>query len=201
MSTTDPRSSLASSWGDEELLQRMLRREGPAWRAFQVRFGPLIERAVRQVTGRFARLLQSVDDEEILATFWCELNARNMHKLRSFDPSYGSLGGWAAFLARRTAWDYVRRAGRNAARQAEHELDDVVCGAPDPLRWTCASREWRSVKRAIDHLTERERTFVDLLFVQGRSSEQIAEQMSIALVTVHSKKHKIRSKLASALQV
>lgn len=191
---------MAADWSEDELLQRMLRREERAWREFQTRFGPLIEGAVRQVTGRFARLLQSVDDEEILATFLCELNARDMHKLRCFDPSYGSLGGWAAFLARRTAWDYVRRAGRSAARQADHELNDVVCDAPDPLRWACASHEWRNVKRAIDHLTERDRTFVDLLFVQGRSSEQIAEHMRIALVTVHSKKHKIRSKLASALQ-
>lgn len=199
MPTTDSRLTTASGWSDEELLRRMLLREELAWREFQARFGPLIRHAVRKVTARFARLLQAADHEEILATFFCDLNARDMHKLRSFDPSYRTLGGWAAFLARRTAWDYVRLVGRRAARQVDHELDDVVCDAPDPLRWACAVHDWQSVKLAIDDLTERDRTLVDLLFVQGRSSEQIAEQMSIAPVTVHSKTHKIRSKLASAL--
>jgi RNA polymerase sigma-70 factor (ECF subfamily) len=199
MPTTDSHLSTASSWNDEELLQRMLRREELAWREFQARFGAAIEQTVRRVTAPFARFLQPADHEEIVATFFCELTARDMHKLRRFDASYGSLGGWATFLARRTAWDYVRLVGRRAARHAEHELNEVVCDAPDPLRWACAMHDWQSVKLAINDLTERDRTFVDLLFVQGRSSEQIAEQMSIALVTVHSKKHKIRSKLASAL--
>jgi RNA polymerase sigma-70 factor (ECF subfamily) len=200
MKATTYRAATAASWDDDELLKRLLRREERAWREFHARFGGAIERAIQRATARF-RKVQSADREEIAATFYCELYARDMRKLRCFDPSYGTLCGWAELLARRAAVDYVRSLYRRVTSRTDCALEELSCCSPDPLRQACAKDEWRQLEGAIARLTGRDRLFIELMFGQDRSSQQIANVMSVSLDTVHSKRHKIRAKLASALQV
>lgn len=188
------------SWSEEELRTRMLAHDGPAWREFHRRYDRLILRSIQKVTQRFSAVLTSADAEEVFATLLCSLNQRDMHKLRSFDPERGHrLGSWIAMLATHATWDYLRRVARTPGHDMGTETETIYCLAPDPFARLAAKEEWRQVEATLDRFSERDRRFVELFFLQGRSPEQIAETMQISVKTVYSKKHKIRSRLVDAL--
>ena len=187
-------------WSEVELLERMLLRESRAWREFHQRYDRLIYRAIHKVTQRFASVLGSSDVEEIYALFLCSLNGRDMHKLRKFEPERGHrLSTWVGLLATNAALDYLRSLSRQPQRGNAMEAEEVSCAMPDPFHALAAKEEWTRVREMLSGFSEKDRTFVDLFFLQGRSPEQIAEEMQISVKTVYSKKHKIRCRLESAL--
>jgi RNA polymerase sigma-70 factor (ECF subfamily) len=178
----------------------MLRGEARAWRAFHLRYDRLIYRAIHKVTARFSTVLGSADVEEIHALLMCSLNARDMHKLRSFDPNRGNrLSTWVGLLATNAAWDYLRSVARQPMRGNLMEAEDLSCERPDPFHAAAAKEEWARVGEMLRDFSEKDRTFVDLFFLQGWTPEQIAEEMRISVKTVYSKKHKIRCRLEHAL--
>lgn len=192
--------SAPGQWTEVELLERMLAREGRAWREFHGRYDRLIYRAIHKVTQRFSAVLGSADVEEIYALLLCSLNGRDMHKLRTFDVERGHrLSTWVGLLATNAAWDYLRTLSRQPLRGSTVEAEDVSCAHPDPFHALAAKEEWVRVRDMLQSFSEKDRTFVDLFFLQGRSPEQIAEEMQISVKTVYSKKHKIRCRLESAL--
>lgn len=189
-----------AEWTEVELLQGMLMRQGRAWREFHTRYDRLIYRAIHKVTQRFSSVLGSSDIEEIYALLLCSLNGRDMHKLRTFEPERGHrLSTWVGLLATNAAWDYLRSLSRQPQRGSAVEAEDVSCANPDPFHALAAKEEWLRVSETLRGFSEKDRTFVDLFFLQGRSPEQIAEEMQISVKTVYSKKHKIRCRLEHAL--
>lgn len=178
----------------------MLLRDESAWREFHRRYDRLIHRAIKSVTRRFGSVLGSADLEEIYAIFLCSLNQRDMHKLRSFDAQRGRcLGTWVAMLAANASWDFLRRLARSPHSDDAAEAESMYCLEPDPFCTLAAKEEWHKVDATLRKFSERDRTFVELLFLQGCTPEQTAEAMSISIKTVYSKKHKIRCRLAGAL--
>jgi RNA polymerase sigma-70 factor (ECF subfamily) len=189
-----------SEWSEQELLQRMLRREGRAWREFHLRYDRLIYRTIHKVTQRFSGVLSSADVDEIYALLLCSLNARDMHKLRTFEPERGHrLSTWIGLLATNAAWDYLRSVARQPTRTSAVEAEELSCAAPDPFHALAAKEEWSRVHAMLSGFSEKDRTFVELFFLQGHTPEQIAEEMQISVKTVYSKKHKIRCRLESVL--
>lgn len=189
-----------NEWSELELLQRMLMREGRAWREFHQRYDRLIYRAIHKVTQRFTTVLSSADVDEIYALLLCSLNSRDMHKLRTFEPERGHrLSTWIGLLATNAAWDYLRTVARQPTPGSTTEAEELRCGAPDPFHALAAKEEWKRVHDMLSEFSDRDRTFVDLFFLQGHTPEQIAEEMHISVKTVYSKKHKIRCRLESVL--
>ncbi|MDB4985982.1 MAG: hypothetical protein JWN04_1160 [Myxococcaceae bacterium] len=189
-----------TEWSEVELLQRMMLREERAWREFHQRYDRLIYRSIHKVTQRFSSILGSADVEEIYALLLCSLNGRDMHKLRTFEPERGHrLSTWIGLLATNAAWDYLRSLSRQPQRGNAIEAEDVSCANPDPFHALAAKEEWVRVRDTLSGFSEKDRTFVDLFFLQGRTPEQIAEEMQISVKTVYSKKHKIRCRLEHAL--
>jgi len=203
MNSTLETTALASTpadWTEVELLRRMMLREGRAWREFHLRYDRLIYRAIHKVTQRFSAVLGSADVEEIYAHLLCSLNARDMHKLRTFEPERGHrLSTWVGLLATNAAYDYLRSVSRQPQRGNSVEAEDVSCLNPDPFHALAAKEECVRVLDTLSSFSEKDRTFVDLFFLQGRTPEQIAQEMQISVKTVYSKKHKIRCRLEHAL--
>lgn len=194
------RQSRPTDWSETHLLERMLLREGRAWREFHERYDRLIYRAIHKVTQRFSSVLSSADVDEIYAMLLVSLNNRDMHKLRTFEPERGHrLSTWVGLLATNAAWDYLRSVARQPARGSVVEAEDVSCAEPDPFHALAAKEEWHRVNETLRTFSEKDRTFVELFFMQGRTPEQIAEEMQISVKTVYSKKHKIRCRLELAL--
>jgi RNA polymerase sigma-70 factor (ECF subfamily) len=200
MSPTLATSHVPAEWSETQLLTRMLLRDGRAWREFHLRYDRLIYRAIHKVTQRFSAVLGSADVDEIYAMLLCSLNARDMHKLRTFEPERGHrLSTWIGLLATNAAWDYLRSVARQPLRAGALEAEDLSCADPDPFHALAAKEEWTRVRDTLRGFSKKDRIFVELFFMQGRTPEQIAEEMQISVKTVYSKKHKIRCRLESAL--
>lgn len=188
------------AWCDEELRGRMLAREGRAWREFHVRFDRLVYRCIQKVTTRFARSLGSDDVREIYAQFLLSLTARDMHKLRTFSPERGNkLSSWIGMLATNAAWDHLRTLARSPAAATLHEAELLPTQNADPYEMLLERERWAKVSDALQTFSEKDQTFVRLYYMDGLSPEQVAEEMSISVKTVYSKKHKIRSRLEQVL--
>jgi len=187
-------------WSDEELRARMLAREGRAWREFHVRFDRLVYRCIQKVTTRFSRSLGSDDVREIYAQFLLSLTARDMHKLRTFSPDRGNkLSSWIGMLATNAAWDHLRTIARAPTSATLAEAEAMPSPTASPYEELLERERWAKVSDALQTFSEKDQTFVRLYYMDGLTPEEVAEEMSISVKTVYSKKHKIRSRLEHAL--
>ena len=199
--TTTTEIFLSETLSDELLLERMLRKEGAAWREFHRRYDRLIYRCIHKVTGRFTSVLGSEDVREIYAMLLMNLTARNMHKLRSFDADRGNkLSSWIGLLATNTAWDYLRQVARQPQVTELADAEEIRTSRPDPYQNLADKERWTLVNDTLREFSRKDRTFVRLYYVDGLTPEEIAEEMRISVKTVYSKKHKIRCRLEQVLQ-
>ena len=196
-----PEMKMLHETTDEELLTRMLMREGAAWREFHRRFDRLVYRCIHKVTARFPSAVSSEDVREIYAMFLMNLTARDMHKLRAFDRERGNkLSSWVGMLATNTAWDHLRSLARQPQCTDLCEAEELGTPSGDPCHLLMAKERWELVNDTLQSFSSKDRDFVHLYYVDGLSPEQIAERMNISVKTVYSKKHKIRCRLEEALK-
>lgn len=184
------------TWTDAELLELMLARRGKAWREFHRRYDRLIYRCIHKVTGRFTSVVGSEDVREIYAQFLMNLTARDMHKLRSFQPERGNkLSSWIGLLATNTAWDYLRSVARQPQTTQLADAAEVRTTQATAIDQLIEQERWRLLNEAILTFSRKDRDFLKLYYVDGLTPEEIAEHMGISVKTVYSKKHKIRCRL------
>jgi len=189
-----------TDWTDRELLARMLERDGLAWREFDTRFGRLIFRCIHRVVARFRAGLGSEDVQEIHAQLMYELTARDMKKLRAFQPERGNkLGSWIGMLATNAAWDHLRRASRQPPSSEVQDATDLRSEGESPFEETVRREHVALVAETLAEFSDKDREFVVLYFMEGLTPEAVAEKMEISVKTVYSKKHKIRCRLEHAL--
>ena len=185
---------------DEELRGRMLLRDARAWREFHRRFDRLVFRCIHKVTSRFRRVVSEDDVQEIYAQFLLNLTARDMRKLRQFDPERGNkLGSWIGLLATNAAWDHLRAISRRPQTTDLAVAQDLSSESGDPHEAVMDKERWALVNQALESFSTKDREFVQLYFVDGLSPEEIAEAMDVSVKTVYSKKHKIRCRLEEAV--
>lgn len=183
-----------------ELLDRMFAHDQAAWREFCRRYDRLIWRCITKVTTRFGNVLSPEDVREVYANFLCALMANDMHKLRMFKPEKGNrLGTWIGLLAINNAWDYLRSVARQPAGDPLSLAEERPSSAPDPFEEVAQREDCTRVEKLLRSFSRRDRTFVTLYFVDGRSPEEVADEMGISIKTVYSKKHKIRTRLEKLL--
>ena len=190
-----------TEWTDVQLLSSLLVRSDRAWREFHRRFDRLVYKCIHKVTRRFGGVVAEVDVEDIYGQFLLNLTARDMHRLRAFQPERGNkLSTWIGLLATNTAWDHLRRLSR---RPRENELDDarhIPAETAHPLDALEQRQRWALVEQALERFSDRDRTFVQLFYVEGLAAERVAQSMNISVKTVYSKKHKICTRLTAALR-
>lgn len=190
-----------ADWTETQLLNRMLLRDGGAWREFHRRYDRLIYRCIHKVTGRFPGVVTSEDVREIYAMFLLSLNKRKMHKLRTFDPERGNkLSSWIGMLATNCAWDYLRSVARQPQTTELADAEQIGATCESPYDDLLERERWAVVNQVLESFSQKDRTFVQLYYVDGLSPEEIAEQMGISVKTVYSKKHKITCRLQKALE-
>lgn len=187
---------------DDALLVELLLQDDPAaWRDFATRYSRLMLSCISRVTGRFGRIGPD-DVREIYATLCLQLLSNDKKKLRSFEPGRGTrLGTWLGLLATHTAYDYLRSVRRTPRFDELSGAEAVAAELPDPSEATLEHERSRLVARALEALTDRERAFVELYYIEGLSPEQIADRMGISVKTVYTKKHKLQGRLESLLEV
>lgn len=190
-----PRLAASPPDADVTLIRRLLLRDARAWRAFYRRFEPVVLSAVRKVVSRFRTCGAPSDVDEIRAALFASLIEDDLRKLRSFDPSRGSLDGFLRLLATHAAWNYVRVRTRHC-RGATGEGALAELFAPDdPFHTLDIKHRALRVQKALRALPEADRRFAELLFLEDRSAEQVAAALSLAVETVYTKKSRIQARL------
>lgn len=181
---------------DGSLVSGMLAHDSCAWREFHRRFDALVASRVRRVAARFAGVAASDVVDEVSAQLAFALTESDMEKLRSFDGTRGALPAWLATLATRAAWDHLR----STRRTNDHVvLDDArEDEASSPHEHLELREEVRAIARGIESLSDRDRAFVQLYFVDELEPEAIAKELSISITTVYTKRHKIQQRLVDA---
>lgn len=181
---------------DQQLVDRMLERKETAWVEFHDRYGRLINRCITKVTRRFGGTMSEEDVDEIRATLLLQLLSDNMHKLRSYDPNRGSrFGTWIGMLSIRAAYDHLRGARREIERGFLAATEMASCECHDPFAVVDLKQRSEMLADMLRSFSAKDRQFATLYFDQELEAEEIANRMRISVKTVHSKKHKIRSRL------
>lgn len=197
---TAPASPLAESFGPAEehlLVSDMLTGCERAWRAFHARYDRLIFQCITKVLGRSV----SHDDvREVYATLLVQLLAKNMHKLRMFDPARGArFGSFIGMLAGHCAHDFIRSRKRDDRKAPLSEAEIVPCERPSPFEHVAYKERVERLESLLGTLPAKDREFVALYFGEELEPEQIAERMRISVKTVYTKRHKIQSRLEAML--
>ena len=188
------------SLSEVELLAQMFAHDAGAWREFCRRYDRLIWRCITKVTTRFGNVLAPEDVREVYANFLVALMANDMHKHRMFKPEKGNrLGTWIGLLAINSAWDFLRSVARQPAGDPLSLAEDRPSISPDPFEQVARREDCTRVEKLLRTFSRRDRTFVTLYFVDGRTPEEVADEMGISIKTVYSKKHKIRTRLEKML--
>lgn len=184
---------------DAGLIAGLLAGERRAWRAFELRYARLIASCISRVTSRFA-CVRHDDVREIQATLYLELLSHDMKKLRSFEPGRGTrFGTWLGLLATHTAYDFLRRARRDARCEGLDSADSLRADTPDPSEYTLVRERAALVSEVLAALSPKEREFVELYYAEGLAAEEVARRMRISVKTVYTKKHKLRGRLEALL--
>jgi RNA polymerase sigma-70 factor (ECF subfamily) len=184
------------------LIDGMIANDPAAWREFQKRYDRLIHRCITKVTRRFSSIVSQDDVREIYATLYVSLLANDKHKLATFDPERGNrFSSWIGLLAINAAYDYLRSLKREPQKEQLADNSDLVCELPDPFELTAEHERAALAQRTLEDFSEKDRTFAALYFGEGMDPNEIATKMNISVKTVYSKKHKIQSRLETALAV
>jgi RNA polymerase sigma-70 factor, ECF subfamily len=179
-----------------ELLDGLLRSDERAWRRFHAQYDRLIYRCIRKVTHSFSAVVRNEDEREIYANLVVQLLAKDMRKLRSFDPERGSrLGTWLGLLSTHAAYDYLRSIRREVPSVPLSEAETKTFDGASAYEEVERKQRTTMVGRLVEKLSNKDQMFVSLYFKRGMSPEDVADAMNISVKTVYSKKHKIQSRL------
>ena len=181
---------------DEALVEGLIGNLPQAWRAFTARFDRLIYRCITKVTRRFASVVAAGDIREIHAMFSLSLLANDMHKLRAFDPARGAgFSSWIGMLAMNSAYDYLRTRKREPLMEELTAAAEIAWDVPDPYEITVGRQRAAIAARALKAFSTKDRAFATLYFAEDMDPAEIARRMKISVKTVHSKRHKIQTRL------
>ncbi len=193
-------SSENSAREDVELVRGLIGDDPSAWRDFNARYSRLIYSCAEHIIRRFPSLGPE-DVREVYASFCLQLLANDKRKLRRFEAERGTrLGTWLRVLSTNATYDYLRTIRREPCRGNVSETDLLSSRSPDPLQLAEARQRAEVVTVLLSGFSSRDQEFMMLYYGEGLSPEAIAETLGISVKTVYTKKHKIRSRLALALQ-
>lgn len=186
---------------DEEaaLVDRLIVDDPRAWREFTGRYSRLVYGCIQRIIRRFPSLGPD-DAREIYASFCLQLLANDKRKLRLFRSDRGArLSTWISLLASHATYDYLRSVRREPCRTSVADTERLSCTLPDPSQVVEGRQRADRVAGLLSGFSERDQEFMMLYYGEGLSPESIAETLGISVKTVYSKKHKIRTRLETAL--
>ena len=197
---SQPSSTAAETWTEEQLVARLVESQPLAWREFQRRYDRLIHRCIPRSRAASRRSSAQDDVREIYATLCLSLLANDMHKLRTFDPERGNrFSSWIGLLAINCAYDYLRSMRREPQQGGAHRGERARVRPARSVRdRPCERERARDRRRSCSQsFSDKDRAFAALYFGEGLDPNEIAARMNISVKTVYSKKHKIQARLES----
>lgn len=132
--------------------------------------------------------------EEVTQTVFLDLWRRPQR----FDPARGSLRSWLTTVGRFRSVDWVRQETARSSRE-RRSFGSTVTHVPGVEETIAATIGAEQVRRALDDLSEKERTAIGLAYFGDRSYRQVASELGLAEGTVKSRIRAGLRRLAAAL--
>jgi RNA polymerase sigma-70 factor, ECF subfamily len=160
--------------GDEDLAERLRKRDGRAMAELYDRYGRLV----------FSLIVRVVRDAAIAEDLVQETFLRVWNRVQGFDSAKGALGPWILAVARNRAIDYLRSSTGKMRNQWEVEESEHPALFTDFEKLILNSDRVRRVKVALEKLSENQRSVIEFAYFEGLSQTEIAERMGQPLGTV-----------------
>ena len=188
------RTAVARTAADQVLIDRCLRHEAGAWKAFVDRFLGLIFHAVRQ-TGRLVGMpLREADVEDVAAEIMLQIIRNDFAILRRF-RGQSSLATYLTVIARRVC---LHELNRRAAQRMPVQAPDRPQAEPDRLTAPALFSQIENqeeVERLLGRLPAPERHVVRLFYLEGRTYQEISSELRIPVNTIGPMLFRARQKL------
>jgi len=182
-------AALAEPSERDEERELLLRVQAGDRAAFEV----LVRRQLPRARLIARRLMQDPDDADDLVQ---DAFLRALERIDTFDPSR-AFEPWFTRLLVNLGRDLHRK---QRVRQSETHDPDAIPGGVRPDREAERSDLRRSLAQALEALPERQRLVLTLFEIDGRSTEEIADMLSVSQVTVRWHMHQARRTLRTALK-
>jgi RNA polymerase sigma-70 factor (ECF subfamily) len=171
---------------DRELLVRVQGGEAGAFEA-------LVQRYLPQARRLAARLMADPDDADDLVQ---DAFLRALDRIATFDAGR-AFGPWFTRLLINTGIDQRRK---QAVRRTESQDPEMLAGKSSPHRDAERAELRQSLDDALEKLPNRQRLIVSLFEIEGHSTEEVANMLSVSQVTVRWHLHQARRTLREALK-
>lgn len=174
--------------GDEEVVARVLAGETVLFEVVMRRYNQRLYRAARSITRDDATA------EEILQAAYVSAY-EHLHQYRGM----GSFAAWLTRIAVNEALGRLRLARRFEDLGEDDDMDQFAAAAPDPEQAAAASEAARLIESLVESLPIVGRTVFMLRDVEGMSTAETAQALSITEETVKVRLHRARALLRQGL--
>jgi RNA polymerase sigma-70 factor (ECF subfamily) len=169
----------------DELLVRSAAGDPAAFARVHARTGVSVSRVVYGLLRDPSQAEEVV--QEVFLEVWLTAN--------KFTPARGPALAWMHTIAKRRAIDRIRASQASRDRDVRIGLREIVVPYDVVSETVHLREEHLRFLSLLDLLPSNERQVVDLVYLQGRSHSEVAEQLGVAAGTVKSRLHRARARL------
>lgn len=188
---------------DEQLIAGCIEGRPDSWRLFVERFAGLIHASVRHaLEGTPARGRKDLAEDAFQETFRRLIEKDTLSKLREVERARAFL----AVLACRAAFDRAKAAERAEAKREKPSadglfdpLEEIASKASDPALGALERERDGILGEALESLGPRERTCIELHYLEGETHRRISEVLGMPQNTVSTVIRRTRDKLRALL--
>jgi len=174
---------VARNAADDALLDRCLRHEAGAWKAFVNQFLGLIFHTVQRTSQLVGMPQRAADVEDVAAEVMLQLVRNDFAILRRFRRQ-SSLATYLTVIARRIC---LHELNRRAAQRMPIQAPDRPQAEPDrltapPLLSSLESEE--QIESLLNRLPAPERHIIRLFYLEGRTYQEISSALGIPVNSI-----------------
>jgi RNA polymerase sigma-70 factor (ECF subfamily) len=163
---------------DRRLLVRCLNHDQAGWREFVDQFAGLIYHVIQNCAHLRRQALRAEDMEDLAADIFAQIVARDFAVLRQFRGE-SSLAGYLTVIARRIC---IHHLSQRAAQREVPIGNNRAREAPPPAAAAPPEPEFENaevVQRLLTRLPPRDRQVVRMFYLEGRTYDEISEELQI----------------------
>jgi RNA polymerase sigma-70 factor (ECF subfamily) len=171
------RSASAGATASGAELADLLRRSS---RGDELAFAALYDATARRLFGLVLRIVRDhAMSEEVTQEVYLDV----WRQCSRFDPERGSAMSWLMTIAHRTAVDRVRSSEASRRRDDVHATTNRDVEFDTTAESAQASLEAQRVRRALNTLTDAQRSAVELAYLGGYTHTEVARLLDLPLGT------------------
>ena len=170
--------AVARNAADDALLDRCLRHEAGAWKAFVDQFLGLIFHSVRRTSQLVSMPLRAADTEDVAAEVMLQVVRNDFAVLRRFRRQ-SSLATYLTVIARRVC---LHELNRRAAQLMPIQAPDRPQAEPDRLTapsLLASIESEEEIESLLSRLPAPERHVVRLFYLEGHTYQEISSELRI----------------------